>query len=412
MTIQKKLNEQLSEVTYFMIFSEFLKLGCTSFGGPIAHIGFFREHFVNKKNWMDDKNFLDIVSFSNFLPGPSSSQVGMCIGFLQKGSLGAFFAWLGFTLPSAIIMIGSAYGLLFYSDFFTNGLLSGIKACVVVIVFQAILGMSKQFLNDYKKILITLVTTIILIFFTNNNYQILLIIISGVLGNFLFYEKIKAKQISSSIDYNPLIYLFLFAIMLLSFPILNQIYNSDIILISDKFFRVGSLVFGGGHVVLPLLQNEIVNFNLIDKNTFLFGYGLAQIIPGPLFTFSGFLGASMDLSQHKILLGVISLIMIFIPSFLLVFGVMPYWSVLRNIPKVKAFFIGVNACVVGLLISAFYNPVIISSLNDYQSIILLSISIVLILLIKTPQWASVIIVAAIGKMMDLDILNFSFDFLI
>ena len=412
MTKQKKLNEQLNEVTYFMIFFEFLKLGCTSFGGPIAHIGFFREHFVNKKNWMDDKNFLDIVSFSNFLPGPSSSQVGMCIGYLQKGSLGAFLAWLGFTLPSAIIMIGSAYGLLFYSDFFTNGLLSGIKACVVVIVFQAILGMSKQFLNDYKKILITLVTTLILIFFTNNTYQILLIIISGVLGNFLFYEKIKAKQIYSSIDYKPLFYLFLFAIILLIFPILNQIYNSDIILISDKFFRVGSLVFGGGHVVLPLLQNEIVNFNLIDKDTFLFGYGLAQIIPGPLFTFSGFLGASMDLSQHKILLGVISLIMIFIPSFLLVFGVMPYWSILRNIPKVKAFFIGVNACVVGLLISAFYNPVITSSLNDYQSIILLSISIVLILLIKTPQWASVIIVAATGKMMDLDILNFSFDFLI
>ena len=178
MTKQKKLNEQLNEITYFMIFFEFLKLGCTSFGGPIAHIGFFREHFVNKKNWMDDKNFLDIVSFSNFLPGPSSSQVGMCIGYLQKGSLGAFLAWLGFTLPSAIIMIGSAYGLLFYSDFFTNGLLSGIKACVVVIVFQAILGMSKQFLNDYKKILITLVTTLILIFFTNNTYQIILIIIS------------------------------------------------------------------------------------------------------------------------------------------------------------------------------------------------------------------------------------------
>ena len=412
MTKQKKLNEQLNEVTYFMIFFEFLKLGCTSFGGPIAHIGFFREHFVNKKKWMDDKNFLDIVSFSNFLPGPSSSQVGMCIGYLQKESLGAFLAWLGFTLPSAIIMIGSAYGLLFYSDFFTNGLLSGIKACVVVIVFQAILGMSKQFLNDYKKILITLVTTLILIFFTNNTYQIILIIISGVLGNFLFYEKINAKKISLSIDYKPLFYLLLFTIILIIFPIINQIYNSDIILISDKFFRVGSLVFGGGHVVLPLLQNEIVNFNLIDKDTFLFGYGLAQIIPGPLFTFSGFLGASMDLSQHKILLGVISLIMIFIPSFLLVFGVMPYWSVLRNISKVKAFFIGVNACVVGLLLSAFYNPVITSSLNDYQSIILLSISIVIIFLIKTPQWASVIIIAAIGKMIDLDILNFSFDFLI
>ena len=408
----KKLNKQLNKVTFFIIFYEFLKLGCTSFGGPIAHIGFFREHFVNKKKWIDDKNFLEIVSFSNFLPGPSSSQVGMCIGYLQKGPLGAFMAWLGFTLPSATIMVASAYGLFFYSNFFTEGLLSGIKACVVVIVFQAILGMSKQYLNDYKKILITVMTTSILILFTNNTYQIILIIISGFLGNFLFSEKTKNKHISLSIDFKPLFYLLSFAFVLVMFPILNQIYNSDIILISDKFFRVGSLVFGGGHVVLPLLQNEIVNFNLIDKDTFLFGYGLAQIIPGPLFTFSGFLGTSMDLSQHKILIGIISLIMIFIPSFLLVFGAMPYWTVIRSIPKVKASLIGVNACVVGLLISAFYNPVITSSLNDYKSLILLGISIFIIFLVKTPQWASVMIVAAIGKLMDLDILNFSFDFLI
>ncbi len=412
MVKEKKLNQQIDKVTYFTIFFEFLKLGCTSFGGPIAHISFFREHFVNKIKWIDDKNFLDIVSFSNFLPGPSSSQVGMCIGYLQKGSLGAFLAWLGFTLPSAIIMIASAYGLLFYSDFFTEGLLSGIKACVVVIVFQAILGMSKQYLNDYKKILITLMTTLILIFFTNNTYQIILIIISGVLGNFLFREKTMAKRISLPVDYTPLFYLLIFAIALLIFPILNQIYNSDIILISDKFFRVGSLVFGGGHVVLPLLKNEIVNFNLIDKDTFLFGYGVAQIIPGPLFTFSGFLGASMDLSQHKILVGIISLIMIFVPSFLLVFGAMPYWSVIRNIPKVKAFLVGVNACVVGLLISAFYNPVITSSLTDYQSLFLLGISIIIIFLIRIPPWVCLIIVAGIGKIIDLNMFNFSFDFLI
>tara|TARA_B100000963_G_scaffold249606_1_gene218607 strand:+ start:159 stop:1397 length:1239 start_codon:yes stop_codon:yes gene_type:complete len=412
MAKHKKLNEQLDYITNFIIFFEFLKLGCTSFGGPIAHIGFFREHFVHKKKWIDDKSFLDIVSFSNFLPGPSSSQVGMCIGYLQKGSLGAFLAWLGFTLPSAIIMIVSAYGLLFYNNFFTEGLLSGIKACVIVIVFQAIFGMSKQYLNDYKKFLITIITTLILIFFTNNNYQLILIIISGIFGIFLFREKTKAKPISLSLDYISFLYLFIFVFLLLFFPILNQIFNSDIILISDKFFRVGSLVFGGGHVVLPLLQNEIVNFNLIDKDTFLFGYGLAQIIPGPLFTFSGFLGTSMDLSQHKVLIGIISLIMIFLPSFLLVFGAMPYWTILRNIPKVQGFLLGVNACVVGLLISAFYDPVITSSLNDAKSLVFLSISIIIIMLIKIPQWGSVIIVAGIGKLSDLDILNFSFDFLI
>ena len=164
--------------------------------------------------------------------------------------------------------------------------------------------------------------------------------------------------------------------------------------------------------VLPLLQNEIVNFNLIDKDNFLIGYGLAQIIPGPLFTFSSFLGTSMDLSHHKILLGITSLIMIFLPSFFLVFGGMPYWSVLRNIPKVKAFLVGVNACVVGLLISAFYNPVITSSLNDYQSLFLLGISIIIIFLIRIPPWVCLIIVAGIGKIIDLNMFNFSFDFLI
>ena len=408
----KKLNEQLDKITYFVIFFEFLKLGCTSFGGPVAHIGFFRDHFVKKKKWIDEKSFLDIVSFSNFLPGPSSSQVGMCIGYLQKGSLGAFLAWLGFTLPSAIIMILSAYGLFAYSNAFTEGVLSGIKVCVIVIVFQAIFGMSKQYLDDFKKISITFITALVLIFFTNNSYQIILIIISGIIGCFIFREKIKSKQKSLSIDYIPLVYIFLFAILLLVFPILKQLNDSDIILISDKFFRVGSLVFGGGHVVLPLLQNEIVNVNLIDKDTFLLGYGLAQIIPGPLFTFSGFLGTSMDLSHHKLLLGVISLIMIFLPSFLLVFGAMPYWSILSKIPKVKAFLTGVNACVIGLLISAFYNPVITSSLNDIKSLFLLIISIIVILFMKVPQWVSVIFIALIGKAFDLKLLNFSFDFLI
>ena len=412
MAKQKKLNEHLKKITYLDIFFEFLKLGLTSFGGPIAHIGFFREHFVNKKKWIDEKSFLDIVSFSNFLPGPSSSQVGMCIGFLQKGSLGAFSAWLGFTLPSAIIMILSAYGLFFYNNFFSEGLLSGIKACVIVIVFQAILGMSKQYLNNYLKISITITTSLILIFLTNNSYQIILIILFGIFGQFVFRERTKFNKTSFSIDYIPLIYLFIFIFLLLIFPILKQIYHTEILLISDKFFRVGSLVFGGGHVVLPLLQNEIVNTNLIDKDTFLFGYGLAQIIPGPLFTFSGFLGASMDLSQNKLLLGVISLVMIFLPSFLLVFGAMPYWSILRNVPKVKGFLIGVNACVIGLLISAFYNPVITSTLNDMRSFLLLSISIIIIYLIKIPQWLSIIIIAGIGKLLDLNIFNFSFDFLI
>ena len=170
MVQKKKLNEELNKISYFLIFIEFLKLGFTSFGGPIAHIAFFRDHFVKKKEWLDDNNFLDIVSFSNFLPGPSSSQVGMCIGYLKKGTFGALLAWLGFTLPSAVIMIFSAFGLFFYKDFFSGGLLIGIKASVGIIVFQAIIGMSKQYLNDYRKVTITISTALALTFLTNNSY--------------------------------------------------------------------------------------------------------------------------------------------------------------------------------------------------------------------------------------------------
>ncbi len=409
MVQKKKLNEDFNKISFFLIFIEFLKLGFTSFGGPIAHIAFFRDHFVKKKEWLDDNDFLDIVSFSNFLPGPSSSQVGMCIGYLKKGTFGALLAWLGFTLPSATIMIFSAFGLFFYKDFFSGGLLTGIKASVSIIVFQAIIAMSKQYLNDYKKVTITISTALALTFLTNNSYQIFYIIFFGMVGVFLFETPKKRSFVQKQFSYMYLIYLILFFLFLLVFPLVSNLSSSELLTITDKFYRTGSLVFGGGHVVLPLLQNEILNFGLVDKDTFIFGYGIAQIIPGPLFTFSGFLGASMDLNQSKLLVGTLSLIMIFMPSFLLVLGAMPYWNVLRDFSKIKAFLVGINACVIGFLISALYNPILTSVITDFKGIVLLLFSILITYFLKITPWITVIVMAIIGKTLDMEFFSFLFD---
>ena len=392
----KKKNFLKTEINNFVIFFEFLLLGLTSFGGPVAHIAYFRDNFVLKKKWFDEKTYLDIVSFSNFLPGPSSSQVGMCIGYLKNGILGSFFAWLGFTLPSAVIMILFAFGYSYFDEYISLGFLNGIKAVVIIIVFQAIIGMSRQHLNDLKKILIATFTAITLILFDLYSYQFFLLSVAAVIGLVLFNDQQKIKPGKIEIHYSSIIFILVFLILFISLPILSNFYDIISIEISDKFFRTGSLVFGGGHIVLPLLKNEILNFNLIDEETFIFGYGLAQAIPGPLFTFSAFLGSSLNIELGKLLSGILCLLMIFLPSFLMVLGVMPYWNFLRSIKYVRSSLIGVNACVVGLLIAAFYNPIVISSLNEKNDYILVLLGGAIIFIFKLPQWLSVLTLGIFG----------------
>ena len=401
----KKKNFLKTEINNFVIFFEFLLLGLTSFGGPVAHIAYFRDNFVLKKKWLDEKTYLDIVSFSNFLPGPSSSQVGMCIGYLKNGIVGSFFAWLGFTLPSAVIMILFAFGYSYFDEYISLGFLNGIKAVVIIIVLQAIIGMSRQHLNDLKKILIATFTAITLVLFDLYSYQFFLLSVAAVIGLVLFNDQQKIKPGKIEIHYSSIMFILVFLILFISLPILSNFYDIISIEISDKFFRTGSLVFGGGHIVLPLLKNEILNFNLIDEETFIFGYGLAQAIPGPLFTFSAFLGSSLNIEIGKLASGILCLLMIFLPSFLLVLGVMPYWSFFRSLNYIRNCLIGVNACVVGLLIAAFYNPIIISSLNEKNDYILVLLGGVIIFVFKLPQWLSVLTLGIFGF-----ILNYFFNF--
>ena len=400
----KKINSSKKEINNFVIFCEFLILGLTSFGGPVAHIAYFRDNFVVKKKWFDEKTYIDIVSFSNFLPGPSSSQVGMCIGYLKNGIVGSFFAWLGFTLPSAVIMILFAYGYSYFDEYISLGFLNGIKAVVVIIVLQAIIGMSRQYLNDTKKILIALFSSVILVLFDLYSYQFLLLSLAAVIGLVVFNDQKKIKPGKIKIEYSSIIFILVFLILFISLPIISSFYEIRLIEISDKFFRTGSLVFGGGHVVLPLLKNEILNFNLIEEETFIFGYGLAQAIPGPLFTFSAFLGSSLNIEIGKLASGILCLLMIFLPSFLMVLGVMPYWNYLRSIKNVRSGLIGVNACVVGLLIAAFYNPIFISTFSESNSYILVLLGGIIIFVFKLPQWLSVLTIGMFGF-----ILNYLFN---
>ena len=394
METKKKKN-----VTYTEILFSFFLLGLTSFGGPIAHIGYFRNVFVKQKKWLDEKTYLDFVSLCNFLPGPSSSQVGMSIGYHFKGISGSLLAWLGFTLPSAIILMIFGYAIFNFENSISYGLLQGLKAIVVVIVLQAILGMRKNLLKDSFDYMIVFITTLILIIFPSSLNQFLCLLLSGFLG-LIIYKKDKQSEIKNNIQIkinflscSPLIFFFSLLFLL---PFLSEFFNSNILNLASSFYRIGSLVFGGGHVVLPLLQEEFVSSGMIEKDIFLAGYGAAQAIPGPLFTFSSYLGVFFKSEFSIFLISLLCLFFIFLPSFLLIIGIMPIWKELKKMDIIIRSFKGINASVIGLLVAAFYDPIITSSLRSLEDMVLIIIAFVLLFLTKIPQWFAVFILSICG----------------
>ena len=386
-------------VTYTEILFSFFFLGLTSFGGPIAHIGYFRNVFVKQKKWLDEKTYLDFVSLCNFLPGPSSSQVGMSIGYHFKGISGSLLAWLGFTLPSAIILMIFGYAIFNFENSISYGLLQGLKAIVVVIVLQAILGMRKNLLKDSFDYMIVFLTTLILIIFPSSLNQFLCLLLSGFFG-LIIYKKDKQSEIKNNIQIkinflscSPLIFFFSLLFLL---PFLSEFFNSNILNLASSFYRIGSLVFGGGHVVLPLLQEEFVSSGMIEKDIFLAGYGAAQAIPGPLFTFSSYLGVFFKSEFSIFLISLLCLFFIFLPSFLLIIGIMPIWQELKKMDIIIRSFKGINASVIGLLVAAFYDPIITSSLRSLEDMVLIIIAFVLLFLTKIPQWFAVFILSMCG----------------
>ena len=397
-------NKKKAKVTHIDLFFSFFLLGLSSFGGPIAHIGYFRNVFVKQKKWLDEKTYIDFVSLCNFLPGPSSSQVGMSIGYHFKGISGSLLAWLGFTFPSAIILMFFGYTILNFDNSISNGVLQGLKAVVVVIVFQAILGMGKNLLKDYFGYIIVSITTVILIFFPSSFNQFMCLVFSGFLA-LIVYKNEKQTEIKktalSNIKLLSCSALLLFFSLLFLLPFLSEYFGSNILKLASSFFRIGSLVFGGGHVVLPLLQEEFVSSGLIEKDIFLAGYGAAQAIPGPLFTFSSYLGIFLKTEINVFITSLLCLLFIFLPSFLLVVGILPIWQELKKMDIFVRAFKGINASVIGLLVAALYNPIILSSLSGLEDIILILIACVVLFFTKIPQWLAVFILSISGWVLSL-----------
>ncbi|MBA8815338.1 chromate transporter [Microbacterium halimionae] len=380
------------------VFLAFLKLGVTAFGGPVAHLGYFRDEFVTRRRWLDDRAYGDLVALSQFLPGPASSQVGFAVGLLRAGPLGALAAFIAFTLPSVLLMIAFALGANLFEGPIGAGMLTGLKIVAVAIVAQAVWGMARTLAPDRRRAAIAVGAAVVVLFLAGPVGQMAAIVLGAIAG--LLWCRSDAPPVTGqlSIRVSPLvgaISLATFAALLIGLPILAAVFPGGTVALFDAFYRSGALVFGGGHVVLPLLQAEVVTSGWITPEQFLAGYGAAQAMPGPLFTFAAYLGALSSAGPAGISGGFVALIAVFLPGFLLLIGVLPFWNVFRARPRAQALMRGANAAVVGILAAALYNPVFITAVTDAASFALALVCFVLLVAWRTPPWA-VVIVGAVG----------------
>ena len=374
------------------VFLVFLRLGLTSFGGPIAHLGYFREEFVVRRGWLDEREYADLVALCQFLPGPASSQVGMALGYLRAGYGGALAAWLGFTLPSAVAMILFALGLTHYAQAVPAGVLHGLKVAAVAVVAQAVWGMARTLCPDARRVTLMTVAACCVALAPLAWVQVAVIAAAGVAGLALLPGRELPPPEPLPIAMRRRIGLFwlaLFAALLMVLPLLAHLTENPTLTLGDAFYRAGALVFGGGHVVLPLLQAETVPRGWVDAQTFLAGYGAAQAVPGPLFTFAAFLGAVREIPPAGWTGGLLALTAIFLPSFFLILGALPFWAKWRHLRHTQAALAGVNAAVVGLLLAALYQPVWTSAILRPQDFCLALVAFVALLFWRVPPWAVV-----------------------
>ncbi|MBB5217630.1 chromate efflux transporter [Parapusillimonas granuli] len=382
-----------SDHSPWAVFLIFLRLGLTSFGGPIAHLGYFHDEFVTRRQWLTERSYADLVALCQFLPGPASSQVGIAIGLSRSGYAGALAAWAGFTLPSAIALILFALGMANYGDAMPAGVLHGLKVVAVAVVAQAVWGMARNLCPDAPRITVMAAATCFVLLVPSAWGQVGVIAIAGGIGLLLFKPQQGAAHDPLPIAMRRRVGLFwltLFFALLIGLPLLTAMFPNQTLAMVDAFYRAGSLVFGGGHVVLPLLQAEVVPSGWVSNDAFLAGYGAAQAVPGPLFTFAAFLGASMNQTPSGWLGGLVCMLAIFAPSFLLVVGALPFWERLRRNTRTQAALLGINAAVVGLLLAALYQPVWTSAVHAPQDFGLALVALVSLMFWKLPPWLVVV----------------------
>ncbi|RXI96523.1 chromate transporter [Anaerobacillus alkaliphilus] len=370
------------------------RLGLTSFGGPIAHLGYFHEEYISRRKWMDEKSYADLVALCQFLPGPASSQVGIGIGVMRAGVIGGILAFIGFTLPSVVALI--IFALLLHSFGFEDlGWIHGLKIVAVAVVAHAILGMAKNLTPDLKRRTIALGAVVLTLLWQTALTQVAVILVAGFVG-FLLYRQQTIDDHSAGAKF-PIsrrlgfICLSLFFGLLIVLPILAEATKLNWVILFDSFYRSGSLVFGGGHVVLPLLEREFVPTGWLSEEQFLAGYGATQAVPGPLFTFAAYIGAVIGGWKG----GLLATIAIFLPAFLLIIGTLPFWDGLRRNTKVKGALMGVNAAVVGILIAALYYPIWTSSILTTTDFAFGAILFSMLVFWKLPPWV-IVLTGAIG----------------
>lgn len=380
------------------VFLTALRLGLTSFGGPIAHLGYFRAEYVERRRWVDEHTYADLVALCQFLPGPASSQVGIALGIIRAGLAGGLAAWIGFTLPSAILLVAFAYGVQHLGNA-DAGWLHGLKIVAVAIVAQAVWGMARTLAPDRERATLALLSAIAMLVWPSASGQLAMIAIAAAIGWrwLTIRTNEQAPAIHCPISRRMAVGAWvLLAILLLGLPLLRTATGSPVVAVVDSFFRVGSLVFGGGHVVLPMLQAEVVPTGWVTNDQFVAGYGAAQAVPGPLFTFSAYLGAVMSVPPGGVGGAALALGAMFAPSFLLVIGALPFWNGLRRQQAFLSALRGVNAAVVGLLLAALYTPVWTSAIRSAADLALALGAFCLLMFWKTPPWLVVILAAAIA----------------
>jgi chromate transporter len=381
------------------VFRVFLKLGLTSFGGPVAHLGYFRDEFVVRRRWLDERSYADLVALCQFLPGPASSQVGLAIGLSRAGYLGALAAWAGFTLPSAIALVAFAYSLASLENVLGTGWLHGLKVAAVAVVALAVLGMARTLAPDRERATLAVAAAVIALAVPSAWGQIGAIVLGGVVGMVLLRGGAPTDHASLPLAVGrtaAAVALAAFFALLFGLPFLASAMPGQSLALFDAFYRAGSLVFGGGHVVLPLLQAEVVPPGWVNNDAFLAGYGAAQAVPGPLFTFAAYLGAVMGPKPNGWLGASLCLVAVFLPSALLVIGALPFWEGLRRQPMAQAALKGVNAAVVGLLLAALYHPVWTAGITSAKDFALAVVAFLLLFMWQAPPWLVVIASAAGG----------------
>lgn len=379
----------------FEILIASLKLGLTSFGGPVAHLAYFKDEYVDKRKWLSDKMYADIIAICQFLPGPASSQVGIAIGMLRGGLFGGIVSWLGFTLPSVLVLILFA---LFYQTVSIGDAawISSLKIIAVAVVAHALIGMGKKLAPDLPRIAIAVGAALIMLLYSSAMMQIIVIVAAAVIGYFIFSkgsaERLETFEVTVTKRQGIASVIILIA-MLIALPVLSYVFSNPHLSLFDTFFRVGTIVFGGGHVVLPLLEQEVVPGGFVSSGEFLAGYGVAQAVPGPLFTFASYLGAMMN----GVVGGILATVAIFLPSFFLVLAALPFLGELQQKPRFNGVLTAVNASVVGILLAALYDPVFTSSIHSGADMGMALLLFAMLHFWKKPAWIVVITGIILGE---------------